>query len=123
MKKASIILVVICFLLFLGNYHISDYLYPTNSPEDIKGFWHTKNDIYSIIIALLFLYGSIGKKRWLGFMFDIFTGLTFSNVVDRLFFNVREWRGNDIIMIVLTLLFAFANFKYNERRDKQRASS
>lgn len=54
-------------------------------------------------------------------MFDIFTGLTFSNVIDRLFFNVREWRENDIIMIVLTLVFSFANFKYNEWRDKQRA--
>ena len=81
-----------------------------------------KNDIYSLIIAFLFTAFSLNKKGLLRFAFDIFTGLTISNVVDRFFFDVREWRLNDIIMIVLTLVFAFINYKYYDWRNKSRTT-
>lgn len=78
-----------------------------------------KNDIYSLIIALLFTSTSLNMKGLMRIAFDIFTGLTIANVVDRFFFDIREWRSNDVIMITLTIAFAFINYKYNEFRNKQ----
>ena len=117
-KKASIILPILAFVLFIANYHICDFFYPTNSEEDIKGFWHTKNDIYSLIISILFIYTSFGKIGKTRFIFDIFVGLTAANVVDRFFYDTREWRENDIIMIALTLVFAVYNYKKYARANK-----
>ena len=42
----------------------------------------------------------------LKFIYNIGIGLAVSNVIDKVFFNVLEFRYNDIIMIVLTICFA-----------------
>jgi len=106
-RKVKYVIPIISFILFVGNYQICEYFYPNN----IKEWWHLKVDIYSIIIALLFIYSSLFVKRWIRFLFDIFVGLTVSNVIDRIVFNVRDFKWNDILMIAITFVFAFYNLR------------
>lgn len=110
-KKVKHIVPVIAFTLFIANYHICEFFYHDN----VKEWWHLKVDIYSTIIMLLFFYSrlfTVGKVR---FVLDVFFGISASNVVDRFFFEVRDFRWNDILMIAMTLIFAFYKLKNANR--------
>ena len=45
------------------------------------------------------------------------TGLAYSDFIDRVFYNTREFRANDIVMILITFAFAIYDYKKNERRN------
>lgn len=109
-KKSSRLFPWIAFGLLIGNYHICNYFYPTNSESDVSGWWDLKNDIYTLIISILFIYASIGKKGLYRLVLDIFTGLAIANTIDRFLFDIREFRENDLILIFLTIAFALYNY-------------
>lgn len=109
-------LIVLAILLFISNYSICDYFYYNNEVHDLKRWWGLKSNLYAIIIALVFQSYVINSKRWLRFFLQIGTGFAISNVVDKVFWNVLEFRKNDIIMIVLT--FAFACWDYTKEKKK-----
>lgn len=100
-------------LLFVFSYDICEYFFS----EDIDKWWSTKCNIYSIIIALLFVASSIDKRGVLRFVLDIGVGFTVSNVVDRLYFNTTQFTKADIIMIIATFLFAIIDYKKDELRE------
>ena len=111
LKKSSIILPIISLLLLCFNYDICEYYYSDN----IKKWWHLKVDIYCLIISLLFIFASINFKnsKLHKLILDICVGLSLVNVVDRFFYNIREFTNSDIAMITYTFVFAFYNYFKN----------
>ena len=116
-KKSKCLLVFTAFILFIGNYHICNYFYPTNSEADVSGWWDLKANIYSLVICLLFTYCSIGKKGLRNIVFSVFAGLAVSDCIDRFFFDIRSFNVKDIVTIIITTAFAV----YNNRKWLRKA--
>ena len=106
MKKVKIVIIILTIILFCFNYQICEYLYP----KDLKLWWGLKSNIYAVIVALTFYSSSIDTKGVVKLILSIGVGLAVSNVIDKVFFNVLDFRYNDIIMIVLTIGFSTLNF-------------
>jgi len=117
-KKSKYLLVFTAFILFVSNYHICNYFYPTNSEADVSGWWDLRSDIYALIIAILFTYCSIGRKGLTGIFFSVFAGLAISDCIDRFFFDIRRFNVKDIVTIMITTAVAV----YNNRKWLQKAT-
>lgn len=116
MKEVKIILIIISILLLFFNPQICDYFYYNDEIKNIKNWWKLKSIIYGIIMMLLFYASRINTKSLLKFVLSVGLGFCISNVIDKVFFNVLEFRYNDIIMIILT--FCFATLDYLKDRKK-----
>ena len=113
MKGVKIIIYVLALLLFVLNYQICDYFYYNDEIKDIKKWWGLKSNIYALICGLV-LYGSlIGSKGLIRFVLAVFTGFCMSNIIDKIYFNVINFTYNDIIMIILTICFAYLDYLKN----------
>ena len=78
--------------------------------KDIKKWWGLRSIIYGFIVMIVFYASSIDTKGVVKLILSIGVGLAVSNVIDKVFFNVLDFRYNDIIMIVLTIGFSTLNF-------------
>ena len=108
---------ILACILFFSNYQICDYFYYNEEVKDISKWWGLKSNIYAVIMLLIF-YGSIRHtKGYTRLILSIGLGLCFSNVIDKIFFNVLEFRYNDIIMIVLTVGYSVLDF-LNKRKSE-----
>ena len=107
------ILPILTVLLFPFGYWICLYIYPN---DRIKFFDLRMNLIACILLAAFVLLNKYATNKKLVFIFDIGLGMSISDVVDRLYFDVTKFQKTDIIMICLTVLFAFV--KYNKYRIK-----
>jgi len=116
MKEVKIILFIFCIILIVCNYSICDYFYYNEEIKNIKNWWKLKSIIYGIIMMTLFYASLINTKGLLKFVLSIGLGFCISNVIDKVFFNVLEFKYNDIIMIILT--FCFAALDYLKYRKK-----
>ena len=118
MKGVKIILIAIALLLFVSSYAICDYFYYNETVKDLNLWWDLKANLYAIIVMLVFLSSVIGSKGKLRFILDIGFGLAFSNVIDKVFFDVLIFRYNDIIMIILTICAAALDYVKNGGENK-----
>lgn len=66
---------------------------------------------------LVLLGSTINSKGWLRFIINIGIGFCLSSLIDKVFFNVFEFRENDIIMIILTFCFAIIEFLNNKKNE------
>ncbi len=96
--------------MFPSNYHICEYFYF----DDVDNWWRLKTNIYAVIVTLAFLLSGVGARGTLRFFSDIGVGLAISNVADRLYFDTTEITKEDIIMVLVTLLFAILDYKKEE---------
>lgn len=115
MKEVKILLYVLAILLFCFNYQICDYFYYNDNVKDLKKWWGLKSNIYAVIMGIIFYASSINTKGILRLVLNIGIGLTVSNVIDKVLFNVLVFTYNDIIMIILTLCFSFINYFKNKK--------
>lgn len=102
-KIIKISLVILAITLFVGNYHICEYFHP----NDVTAWWDLKSNNYAIIIALCFLSCNIGSKGWLRFFLSVGVGLSISNVIDKIYFDVLVFTNSDYFMIIATLILSF----------------
>lgn len=109
-QKVKIFLVIVSVILFVSNYQICEYFYP----KDVEKWWGLKSNIYAVIVGLVFASASIGVKGALRLVLNIGLGLAISNIIDKCYFNVLEFRYNDIIMIVLTISFSLHKYLNNQ---------
>lgn len=109
-QKVKIFLVIVSVILFVSNYQICEYFYP----KDVEKWWGLKSNIYAVIVGLVFASASIGVKGVLRLVLNIGLGLAISNIIDKCYFNVLEFRYNDIIMIVLTISFSLHKYLNNQ---------
>lgn len=118
MKEVKLIIYILAILLFCFNYQICDFFYYNDEVKDIKKWWGLKSNIYAIIMMLIFYASLINSKGVLRFILSIGIGFAMSNVIDKVFFNVLEFRYNDIVMIILTICFASLDYFKNGRKNK-----
>ncbi len=117
MKKVKIILTILTIILFVSNYAICNYFYPTDSDSDVSGWWGLKSNLYAVIVALAFLSANIGAKGVVRFFFSVGVGFALSNVIDKVYFNVMEFTNSDIYMIITTILISsFDFYKHSKYR-------
>ena len=108
-----IIFAILIVVLLSFNYEICEYFYS----DDLDKWWTLRINLYAVIIALsMQLANTKQQNKYVRLVLNIGTGLAFSNVVDRWFYNVREFRKEDIIMIALTLGYALYEFKKDASR-------
>lgn len=98
------------------NYRICDYFYFVNGVLDSRGWWGLKSNIYALILALVFQSYSIGSKGLLRFILKIGTGLTITNVIDKIFFNVLEFTKQDLYMILFVVLLSLIDVINNNKK-------
>jgi hypothetical protein len=112
------LLYILAILLFVLNYQICDYFYYNEEIKDIKKWWDLKSNIYAVIMVFIF-YGSIlGSKGQLRFILSLGLGFCVSNVIDKVFFNVLEFRYNDTLMIILTICASLLDYLQNGKQNK-----
>lgn len=101
------LLPILVVLLFPFGYWICLYFYP----DDVVKFFDLRMNLYACIILLCFIVSkrSVTNKAVI-FIFDTGIGMSISDVADRLYFDVTEFQKSDIVMIVLTILFAIADY-------------
>tara|TARA_R110002020_G_scaffold221575_2_gene429706 strand:+ start:96 stop:431 length:336 start_codon:yes stop_codon:yes gene_type:complete len=109
-----VFLLVFIILLWLSSYEICEYFYS----NDLRAWWKLRTTLYSLIIALSFTLSSLNtKNKFVKFVLQIAIGFAYSDFIDRAFYNTREFRANDIVMILITFAFAIYDYKKNERRN------
>lgn len=118
-KKVAYILAI---LLFCFSYNICDFFYYNDEIKDVSKWWGLKSNIYAVIMMLVFFASLLNTKGILKLILSIGFGLCLSNVIDKVFFNVLEFRYNDVIMILLTISFAFYDYlthlQHGSRKNK-----
>ena len=110
---------ILAILLFVSNYQICDYFYFVDGVLDKKGWWGLKLNIYAVVLAIIFYASRIGSKGFLRFILNIGIGFTISNMIDKCYYNVLEFRYNDIIMIILTVCFSLYEYLNSKNYAKQ----
>ena len=117
MKEVKIYLYLIAIILFASSYQICDFFYYNDEIKNIKQWWDLRSNIYAIIMMLIFYASLINNKGVLKLILSIGFGFCFSNVIDKVFFNVLDFNYKDIIMIILTICISLYNY-LNERPNK-----
>ena len=111
MKEVRVFITVLAIVLFVSNYAICDYFYYVDGVLDSNGWWGLKSNIYAMTIVLLLQSLSIdSEKGFLRFVLQVGSGLAVSNFIDKAYFNILIFNEKDIIMIIATVLFAFADY-------------
>lgn len=98
------ILSIILVLLFVGNSHICDIL-----TSDINSWWKLRTGLYSIIIGLAFYISTMKHTIFSKVVISIGIGLTSSDIIDRVFFDINYFTWSDIIMIVISIAVPIFN--------------
>jgi len=103
MKYIASIISIVGILLFMGNYSICDYFYY----NDLEKWWSLKQNLYNVVIfifqflAFYYVAEAVAKSvLCFGFM------ISFANIVDRLFFDVKTFESDDIAMLIFALIFS-----------------
>jgi len=94
-------------ILLIGNYEIAEFLYP----DDIKMWWKTKLNIYSIIIALGFYLATFTKNKEQKLFANIGCGVVINTIIDRMFFTASYYELNDFIILAFITLIALYDYK------------
>ena len=117
MKEVKIYIYLIAIILFISSYQICDFFYYNDDVKNIQKWWGLRSIIYAIVMMLIFYASLINTKGVLRLILSISFGFCFSDVIDRLFFNVFEFNYNDLIMIILTLCISL--YKYLDERSNK----
>ena len=109
-----IFLSILIVVVWISSFQLCEYFYS----NDIEKWWELRTTLYSLVIALSFTLSSLNtKNKIVKFVLQIVMGFAYSDFIDRLLYDTREFRANDIIMIILTFAFAIYDYKKNERRN------
>ena len=100
-------LAIVAVVLFFSNYQVCEFFYK----NDIDAWWKLKQNIYNAIIAICFYLARHKTSGLIRFILDIGIGLSISNCIDRIFFDITSFQANDILMVVLTILTTYADMK------------
>jgi len=114
-----LILSSLLVLLFGFGYVICNLFYPEyllNKGEHADKWWDLRMNLYSVLIGGLFYTLTLKQSypKLERFVLEIGVGLSMSDIIDRLVFDVTKFTNSDYFMIFATLVFATIDFN----RDK-----
>jgi len=109
-KKGKLIFGSIAFLLFALNYQICEFFYE----DDITRWWYLKSDLLAMSVCSSLVASRIRTGGLTRIILTLGVGWSISDVIDRVFFDVRYFTNVDIVMIVLTVIYACYDTYNNE---------
>lgn len=115
----KLVVSILAVLLFGLGYQICSFFYPNfcKNPEAMEAWWDLRMNLYSALILLLFWLTNMknGHSKHVSFVLAIGIGLSISDVIDRLYFDITEFTYEDIGMIIITVIAAYieAYTKFN----------
>lgn len=118
----KLVVAIIAVLLFCFGATICNLSYdPCNRIND---WWDLRMNLYSVLFSLCFLFSTMrnekGQIKHIKFVLGIGVGLSISDVIDRLVFNINTFTATDIIMIIATIIFSYTE-AYTQLNDKFKA--
>lgn len=79
-------------------------------------WWDLRLNITSLIFAGGFVLTRIGSDGALRLVLSIGVGMSISNVIDRIFFDIEIYTKSDILMVTTTIIISI----YEYVRDRKR---
>jgi hypothetical protein len=73
-------------------------------------WWDLRLNITSLIFAGGFILARIGSKGLLRLVLSIGVGLSISNVIDRIFFDIQVYTKADILMVIATIIISIYDY-------------
>lgn len=110
------LLMFLMIVLYFGNYHICEYLYP----EDVDMWWTCKGAIYNIIISIGVYLITLKASLVQFFILSVFNGILVNNIVDRLYFKSVGFEWSDIIIIIFIFLLSYIDFIWRRKKKSRR---
>lgn len=103
---------ILAVMLFCCGYQICSFFYPNfcKNPEALAAWWDLRMNLYAMLILLLFWLSNMknGQSKHVSFVLAIGIGLSISDVLDRVYFDITKFTLSDIFMIVITIMVSYA---------------
>lgn len=107
-KVMKLILSITSVLLFGLGFWICNLLYPDACGAQINQWWDMRMNIYAIILLTCFSVAlSKEDNKHLRFVLSIGIGLSASDVIDRIFFNISQFTKEDVSMVIATFIISY----------------
>lgn len=106
MRYIENITITLAVLLFDYNYNICDYFYEPASLE----WWIFRTNIYAIIFFMGMCTGLFKQTYYSKTVIVIGLIYCFGDIVDRLFFNIRTFEINDLLIYASSALFIILRY-------------
>lgn len=105
-KYSKIVLAAAAVLLFGCGYHICSLVY--DPCFEVEKWFDLRFNIYAVVMLLCFLLAvpAEGSKA-LRFVLCIGIGISTSDVLDRVFFDITTFTKEDIVMVTATVVIAY----------------
>jgi hypothetical protein len=102
--------VVLIAILYFSKYHIANFFFAGDFPEDVDGFHRVEYFIYGILIVLAINYksGGCGVKVLLE---SIFCGIVINNGLSLVFYNEIWYSQNDLLLIPLIFMIEYGKYR------------
>jgi hypothetical protein len=111
--KVFIAIAVLVF--FIGRDYACKHFFP--EMRTVTGDWDGSNNLtmytYSMVILLSFLFGRLNSTtRSHKFIWDVAVGVSLSDVVDRLWFDVTVFNESDYFLLALTIIMSYLDIYF-----------
>lgn len=107
-RNSKITLSTLAIALFVFNFKICDWL----CGNDMTKWWFLKSDIMAICFCLTLIASKIRTSGLCRIVLSLGIGWSVSDVVDRVFFDIRYFTMTDVIMLIITIIYATYEFIY-----------
>ena len=126
-KYLKLIVSAISVVFFIAVYSICEYYYPQNDKDSVRGWWHLKNDLYLLLVAVWIFIASMEKQTNIRVIIiqriitAIGIGYGMANFIDRRFVHDREFGLNDLSIVLVVVFISSINLPKLMKRAKQEA--
>jgi len=111
-RKSKIIFSSTAIVIFAFNFKICQFFYY----NDLKNWWFLKSDLLAISFCLALLAAKVRTSGVTRIVVSLGIGWSVSDVIDRVFFDVRYFTVVDIIMVILTIIYAsYECYQYSNK--------
>ncbi len=102
-------------LLFCTGFWICELVYP----NDLVAWTHLRMNLYSVLIFLAFVSCRMGTNtKLVNTIFDVGIGVSVSDIIDRVYFDVTKFQWSDLVMLSITIILAiFDNYVRTARNS------
>lgn len=111
-RRVKLICSSTAIVIFAFNFKICEFFYH----NDLTSWWFLKSDLLAISFCLALLASRVRTSGMTRIVISLGVGWSISDVIDRVCFNVRYFTWVDMVMIVLTIIYA--SYEYYKYRNK-----
>ncbi len=104
-------------LLFVFGFGICSFVYPdySSNPSELNKWWDLRMNLYSILILICFAGASFNTSTKLErFILAVGIGMSASDVLDRMYFDITTFTMEDIAMVAITVFVSWLEIYSNK---------